>query len=363
VAGVGRLSPAAQAVAREAGGDLRQSLAEIPDASLSADWRYLCRQMAADAAVPSERALADLRQVMALILRADNVRAFLIAGAADEAKVKSRLDALATKLDQTPSRRQDYGGAARIAERIRERVPAEGEPQFIGLVNENTRSGVFINTSSCASYTDFNQETLLRFLAARLYGGGGAHSMFMKTWGAGLAYSNGLRSDEASGRIIYYAERCPDLSQTLSFVVNELETAPEDTSLAQYALAQAFSSYRGASSYEDRGEAMAANLADRITPERVRDFRSAILDLRSLPGLYRQLRSRMESTYAAVVPGYGTRAANLSSKDETISFVIGPEKQLESYEAYLHREVGKEIALYRIYPRDYWLVDRNRDPY
>lgn len=361
-----QLSPRAREAGREAGRDLRQTLPDIPDSNLAADWHYLCQQMAADASLSPEAALDDLREVMGLLLRADNVRAFLITGTASENKAGAGLQVFGSRLAAAPSQLQTYGAGPRVLERMRERYPDLDQPRFVGLMNENTRSGVFINVSDCASYLDFDRESLLRFLAARLYGGGGAHSMFMKTWGAGLAYSNGLRSDEASGRLMYYAERCPDLAQTLQFVVNELQAAPHDTALAQYALAQAFAVYRGASPYEVRGEAIAADLADQVTPERVRRFRSAILELRSTPDLYGELRSRMESTYAAVVPGYGSAVvsghgnpggtANPAGR-ETFSFIIGPEKQFESYEGYLRRNVSARSALYRIYPRDYWLVD------
>ena len=42
----------------------------------------------------------------------------------------------------------------------------------------------------------------------------------MKTWAAGLAYSNGIRV-LLDGRMHYYAERTPELPQTLKFVIDE----------------------------------------------------------------------------------------------------------------------------------------------
>jgi hypothetical protein len=35
--------------------------------------------------------------------------------------------------------------------------------------------------------------------------------------------------------------------------------------------------------------------------------------------------------------------------------VIGPEKQLVAYEAYLHAQVAKTTKLHRLYPRDFWI--------
>ena len=347
------LSPDAKELVSAAIKDLTQSLAELPDASLTSDWQYLCRQMAADLRFSPQSALNDLNRLIGLIRHADNVRAFMIANGANEALLEPRIDALMARLAQEPSSRQSYARTPRIVARLQERIPELDRPVYVGLVNDNTRSGVHLNSTNSASYLTTDREALLDFLSARLYGGGGAHSMFMKTWGAGLAYSNGLRHSESLGRMIYYAERCPDLAQTMQFVVNELKNAPYDTSLAQYAIAQAFAGYRGGEGYERRGEAMAADLADGVTPQAVRQFFDGVLALRDSRDLYADLHQRMEYTYGKVLPGYGPVGADVP---DALYFVIGPEKQLQLYEQYLKSAEG-DVVLYRLYPRDYWLVD------
>jgi Zn-dependent M16 (insulinase) family peptidase len=347
------LSKGVQELIKEAAEDLRQALAEIPDANLVKDWRYLCRQMASDLAVSSATVLADLNAVMNLIRRADNVRAFVIGSTQTQDALRPGLDAIVARLSKEPSQTQSYRNNPSIVERLRERTPDLGRPIYVGLVNENTRSGVHINSAPCASFETADPETLAKFLSARLYGGGGAHSMFMKTWGAGLAYSNGLRSNESTGRLTYYAERCPDLAQTMQFVVDQLKNAPYDTSLAEYAIAQAFSSYRAGNEYEQRGEAMAADLADGLTPDVVRRFRRGVLALRDSRDLYGNLHNRMEYTYGEVLPGYGPAGTDTPG---AIYFVIGPEKQFQSYEEYLHTAEGEAVVLHRLYPRDYWLT-------
>ena len=88
----------------------------------------------------------------------------------------------------------------------------------------------------------------------------------MKTWAAGLAYSNGMGSHEKGGRLTYYAERCPDLTETMRFVVSELENAVFDPRLGDYAIAQVFNWSRGSRSYEGRGIAMAADLLAKARP-------------------------------------------------------------------------------------------------
>src|SRR5205085_11890591 len=86
-----------------------------------------------------------------------------------------------------------YTGTRLVESRVRERAGAGESPVFVGLLNPNSQGGVFLNSVPSATYDDAdNRDALLDFLASRLYGGAGAHAIFIKTWGAGLAYSNGL---------------------------------------------------------------------------------------------------------------------------------------------------------------------------
>ena len=98
---------------------------------------------------------------------------------------------------------------------------------------------------------------------------------------------------------------------------------------------------------------MAADLADGQTPERVRSFRHAVLNLRAEPNLSTELYKRMGAVYAAVLPGYGTRAKDVPG---AIYFVIGPEKQIEVYEKYLKSVEGADARVFRLYPRDFWVT-------
>src|SRR6185369_7562538 len=112
------------------------------------------------------------------------------------------------------------------------------------------------------------------------------------------AYSNGLRASVGAGPMSYYAERTPELPQTVRLVVVELKCAPRDTSRADYALAQVFGEFRSAGTYEARAEGMAADLADNQPPDQVRKFRQSILELRKDPDLGAKLFDRKDSVYA-----------------------------------------------------------------
>ena len=340
---------------QEVARDLQRILSDIPDATLASDWQFLCWQTARDASMDDNTALAQIRGVIEKLRHTDNVRVFMISSTPVRAALMPRLAGIVGKLDPQSSVRQSYKSGPLVVNRLRDRVPDLGTPVYVGLVNENTRSGVFVNTADCARFSQFTPDGLIDFLAARLYGGGGAHSMFMKTWGAGLAYSNGLRSRESTGRIVYYAERCPDLAQTMQFVVGELKKAPQDPALGEYTIAQAFNANRAAMTYEVRGEAIARDLADNISPQSVRKFRQGILDLRAQSNFYNRVQGRMEAVYGLLLPDYGLTGLESVMKANAVNFVIGPEKQFESYERYL-QGVEPGARLYRLYPRDYWMV-------
>jgi hypothetical protein len=197
-----------------------------------------------------------------------------------------------------------------------------------------------------------DKEKLLDYLSTRLYGGGGSHGIFSKTVGAGLAYSNGLRGSVSSGRVGYYAERTPELPQTVRFVIGVIKDGKLDPSLGEYVMAQAFGESRASQTYEARAEGIAADLADGQPPEAVRRFRAAILDLRSDPKLVEKLYARKDRVHARILPGYD--AKGLDRSDGSF-FVIGPDKQLDAWERYLREVEGPGTRLQRLYGRDFWM--------
>jgi hypothetical protein len=139
----------------------------------------------------------------------------------------------------------------------------------------------------------------------------------------------------------------------MSFVCNELANASPGEDLRDYVIAQVFGANRSAFSYESRGEAMASDLVDGETPEAIRKFRQAVLELRDQPNLVDQLAAQMPDVYGRVLPGYGISTMDVP---EGSFMVIGPERQMKLYEDYLKKVEGPNAVLYRIYPRDFWIV-------
>jgi Zn-dependent M16 (insulinase) family peptidase len=338
-------------VLADAAKDLDLTLTDIPDSSLALDWPHLCREMASDLAAGPGKVLAALDSIRRQVLRTGNARMFLIGSTSTQASLTPVIQDLVQKLEKAPSVKATYDRSRLILSRLRERDPGAAEPIFVGLLNPNSQGGVFLHSAEGTGFEDTSRDKLLDYLAAYLYGGGGGHSIFMKTVGAGMAYSNGIGMRLALGRSFYYAERTPELPLTMKFVIEEIRKADYDPSLAEYAVAQAFSGTRAASSYEARGEAMAANLADGLTPEIVARFHREILNLRNTPNLAAELFKRMPNVYAPLLPGLG----GTKSVKDGIYFVIGPEKQFAAWEEYLKSVEGPGAKFYRLYPRDFWM--------
>lgn len=344
------LLPAAKALAIEAAKDLGQTLGDIPDSSLAADWAYLCKEMAQDLEQGPEKTLAALEQIRQKVVNSTNARMFYIGSTTTRTRLEPAYKAMLAGFDDIPLMKVVFTPGRRIEARLIDRGGAARGPVYVGLMAPNMSGGVIINSAKLTSYADTSRDGVLNFLASKLYSGGGAHSVFSKTIGAGLAYSNGISSSPGTGLMGYYAERTPEMPQTMRFAMGEVKR-PLDTPLAEYVIALAFNS-RASSPYEVRGEQMAANMADGITPEVVSRFRRAVLDVRKMPDLSAELYKRKDTVYQRVFPGYGIKGKDV---DGANYFVIGPEKQMAAYEAYLKSAEGPETQLYRLYPRDFWM--------
>jgi Zn-dependent M16 (insulinase) family peptidase len=351
-AGMQGLSEPSKKVAVAAAHDLGELLPEIPDSSLASDWTELCRQMRRDLETGPARTLTSLDGVRKSLLITGGARMFVVGSTATQHDLDKSLEEMPGLLADGKLVKASYSSRGRIDERLLGRDPSAKRPVFVGLLNASSQGGVFLNSAPGANYRDTSPDSLLDFLASNLYAGHGAHGLFMKTWGAGLAYSNGIRVRPLDGRLNYYAERTPLLPQTMQFVIEEVKKAQPDPSLVDYAIAGAFDGTRSAEPYEARGEAMAADLADGLTPEVVTRFHKAVLDLRKRPGLEKDLFRRMPQVYSAVLPGLGQPVSQVSGG---VYFVIGPEKQLDAYEQYLKKVEGSGTRLYRLYPRDFWI--------
>lgn len=352
---VAGLSAEATAIAKEAVKDLDLTLIEIPDSSLAADWKYLVGAMREDLMTPPADALAMLNRLRGRLAHRGNARMWVVGSSAMQKSLATSIEELATSLDEGKHTPAEMSSVPHIDARLASRDPNAKDPVYVGLLAPNMKGGVILTSVPAVHFSDHaSKDKQLDYLAGRLFSGYGAHGIFLKTLAAGLAYSNGIRGSVQSGRIGYYAERTPEIPQTVKFVVDTIRDSEVDPKLADYAVAQVFGESRAAGTYEMRAEAMAADLASGQTPDQVRRFRESILELRKDPELGRKLFARKDAVYGRALPGYNVKGREVA---DAIYFTIGPDKQLDAWEAYLKNAEGAETRLYRLYPRDFWVTE------
>lgn len=339
--------------AADAARDLDQRLEDLPDGSLAADWASLCGEMRAGVKQGPAKTLHQLNTLRTSLLRTGDARLVVVGSAATQRQLQPPITRLLGALAAGKAPQAPRSDAPLIAGRLRARLPEAVAPVFVGLLQPSLQGGVVMNSAPGPTYADTDDRSLLRLLAFDLYAGGGAEGVFMKTWGAGLAYSNGIGANLSQGRFVYYAERTPEVPQTLRFVIDTLDGAPKDPAQVEFALANLFSS-RAASGYEARATAMADDLADGITPAKVKAFRSRVLALRMRPDLAQAVYARLSDAVSPILPGYGG-ASHWAAAPGGNYVIIGSEKQFAAYDAYLKSVLGPEATLYRLYPRDFWM--------
>jgi Zn-dependent M16 (insulinase) family peptidase len=338
-------------VMKDVAADLAQMLPDLPDASLAADWHFLCRQISSDLLVTPEKTLDRLNALRESFLNTGNARVWMVGSRASLTQLQAPLGQLTSELKNATPPRVGYTAERRIDDRLRDHQGDSAVPRFVGLFDPNMAGGVMATILPFVSYDDTDRDSQLDYLASRLFAGYGAHGIFTKTIGVGLAYSNGLRGSLHDGYAGYYAERMPEIPQTLHFAIDVVKKGLRDPRLTDYVIAMAFQESNAALGYEDRAEGIADDLADGLPPEKVRTFREAILVLRKAPNLADEVFKRVDAVYGRFLPGYGPKARNTPG---AVYFIIGSEKQFAAMDADVQTREDEHV--YKLYPRDYWLT-------
>ncbi len=337
-------------VLRDVAQDLSQLLPDLPDASLRDDWKFLCGRIAADLAAGPEQTLARLDSLRRGLLLAGGARAWQVGSKANLAQLNAPLETLLSTLRSGSPAPAQYAAERVIDERLRQHQGDTATPHFVGLYDANLTGGVMASIVPSIAYDQTGRDAQLDFLASRVFAGYGAHGIFTKTITAGLAYSNGMRGNIRDGWSGYYAERMPEIPQTLHFAIDVIKKGTRDPKLADYTIAMAFQESNASGSYEARAEAIAADLADGVPPEKVRRFREAILNLRREPSLADEIFRRIDTVHSRLLPGYGSAAKNNAG---AVYFIIGNDKQFAAMESDVRSRENERV--YKLYPRDYWL--------
>lgn len=333
--------------------ELQKELNGLPPGSLREDWQYLCETLRSDLNMEPGEAMENIVAVLTTVRSTPRSRLAMVSNSKDRAALRTDIENLVEGLKSPGAVTAESSNRETVIDRVRSRdALIEGRPVYVGLVFEGTRNGVLMYNARIAGEYDTSDEAILTGLAGKMYSGGGPHGFFMNTWSAGLAYSNGYRFDQRTGRAAYYAERCPNVAETMRFVVGLIEEAKISNEMLDYATAQVFGNSRAQSPYETRAFSMAADLRDGYTPEMVRAYRKKVLAMRSKDNLTESIESRLEKAYGPVLVGYGEPASVI---EDGVYFLIGPPQQFESMGAEIDKyDPGHSIV--KLYPRDFWII-------
>lgn len=332
--------------------DLEQLLSDLPDRTLAADFQFLCRQIRADVEIGPQTTLSRLDDLRSRLLRKSAARMWMVGSAASQQQLQPSIAALLADLADGPSTAPEAVPSARLVdERLREHEPLAASPHFIGLIDPNMVGGVMMNRVPFPTYHDTSRDAVLDVLAAGLFAGAGAHAIFTKTIGVGLAYSNGVGYNLGEGALDYYAERMPEIPQTLHFAIDVVKHGPRDPKLFDYMVANVFRHEMGADDYENRAQAIADEIEDGNPPEVVRAFRESVQQIRHDPQAPAEALSRVDTVYGKLLPGYGPKAKDVPG---AIYYIIGADRQFKALDAEVQNREDEHV--WRLYPRDYWLV-------
>lgn len=333
-------------VGGEAGEYLGWEFSHLPGDS----WRRDLRRVVAELLEDVGRSEETVRRLQALASRAlvrAGARVHVNGNAENSERAVAKIDSLLARLPRgRPASEPKRRGL--VVERLRERFPGLARPRHVALVNESGKTGTISVWTPAASYRSRRTEELLDALALGVLGGGGAHSLFLRTWSAGLAYGNGMSHSASTGRATYYADKCPDPTQTLRFVQQiSSSTEVDDPFFVEYSLAGAFGDYRAGGDFSSRASSLAYDLEEGNRPETVRAYKTALLRLARRPETLRAVRARFHEALRRVLGLPDAKAV------DSAAFLIAPEELVGRYESFV-RERGLAERVIRLYPRDFW---------
>jgi Zn-dependent M16 (insulinase) family peptidase len=330
----------------------RRNLLAFPESELTNGLRQLAREVDEDLRTGPSETVQELRELQALILDRGALQIDVTVAPSSMDELRPDLIRFLNSIPDLKEQKEARSKAdlpSPVTTTLSKTMAAAGFPSFLGFVTDSI-SGNAVFLADFPGYSQLDQKSLEQVLASNLLSGAGPSSLYMKTWDAGLAYSNGVIGDPDTEILTYYADRSPNLSALIQFVVKNAKDieALRDDALLDYVLSQTFSFSREMLSSSRRGQLLARDLRDGVTPERVRRFSEAILALRKRPDLVHELKTVGFDSICGVL--LTDACVKQQRRDHSIFFFLGSENVLNDAEKRLSIH-----GLLRLYPRDYWI--------
>jgi hypothetical protein len=335
----------------------RRNLSSFPEDKLVAGLQILTLEVQEDLRTGPEKTINELRELQYLVINRRALNLDLLLSPSALRAVTPDLTEFLNSIPDRPLPSEDglakaqTSGHPIIDKLVQEQGLNDQQfPWYLGLVAPDELTGNAIFYADFINYSQLDRDSLLRLLSVALLSGQGPDSLYMKSREAGLAYVLLMRADPARGLLGYYADRSLDLPSLVSSMKSEVEGISnlQDPYLVDYALRQMFSLPRSIYTFSIRERALAQEVRDGNTPEKVRRFYEALLRLRTDSNLLSELKGASSKSLCGILLEERCKAEQKA--DHSIFFFVASEKILSDAEK--RAPIPK---LLRIWPSDYWI--------
>jgi hypothetical protein len=333
----------------------KKNLPNFPDAEMTEGLRQLALEVSEDLRTGMAKAFADLKALQALALNRSNLKVDLMASRSELAEIQSDLASFLQSIPPSPPTSPFPGDTGQpskpVVPKLRARYPGfeDKSPWNIGFVNTDYAQGSVVFYGDFPGYAQLDRKSLVEDLASKLFAGRGPQTFFTKSLERGLAYDNGVVSDPKYRVIWYSANRSSDIPSLIDLVNATASKADlADLNPVDYVLSQIFAFSREMNTFSERGRALAQDVRDGNSPEKIRLFSEAILRLRQEPDLQSQVLGARITAICAVLLRDDCKIQQKTGR--SLFFFVGSEKVLADAEKRLSIP-----TLFRVWPSDFWL--------
>lgn len=335
----------------------KRNLASFPEANLVEGLRTLAVEAQQDLKTGPAKAIAEIKELQKIVLNRQGLHVDLTLNEQALDEIRPDLMEFLKSIPAAPVRQRTEPPsgdilAPPIIAKLKTRYPSASmaAPWHVGFVNPNGTAGSAIFYGDTPGYSQLDRRSLVHVLASNLFSGNGPQGFYIKAREAGLAYGISLTVDPGFRLTWFYADRSPDLPSLVNLSNSTAARAPDfrDDMLLDYTLRQSLPLPRSTLSSTERGKALAQDIRDGNTPEKIRRFSEAVLRLRQDPNLFSELTQAGFVSICGVL--LDEKCLEQQRASRSLFFFVGPARVLDDVESRLPMP-----RLLRVWPSDYWV--------
>jgi hypothetical protein len=338
----------------------RNVLNDLPSHQLQSGLMRVWKEAKNEMSYGNSKAVSDLKELRDMLVNRSRMRLYRVGTPKSlketQAVTRRFLEGLPEfRVEKSKPRR----GRKLFFDNLKERgvETARQFPLALGFVDPEIVDGHLNLSAKIPRYQDAQGKRLFELLSSNLFGGGGAHTFYMKAWEAGISYGGGIRGNPETGWVSFNGRRSmaiPEILHLISATRDEMWKKPEAFSTSElwdYTLSQFFWTYED-EPLVTRAVALVNFLWSGKKLDQRRSFSKKILDLprsqANRDSLVQNARSVLSKLKVPDVTDDELTIA-LRKEAQTIYLFVAPEEQLKPLDALFPAN-----GLVRIYPSDFW---------